>query len=202
MLARLYNAGWSFPNIYKLATFRRAGSAYRECMPVTDESRVPTEVTRRKFYVAMIYGLWSLMAAALSVPAAIYLLIPPKLRKMPEWVEAGDVSKLEPRAPVEIVFRQNRVDGWKIQSEKTTAWVVKLGDSHVVAYGPQCTHLGCAYHWDDNGNQFLCPCHSSVFSVDGTVVSGPAPRPLDRYDTKVENGKLLLGRLHPSQEKA
>jgi menaquinol-cytochrome c reductase iron-sulfur subunit len=202
MLSQFYNARESFPNIYKLATLRRACPAYGECMPVTDESRVPTEVTRRKFYVAMIYGLWSLIAAALSVPAAIYLLIPPKLRKMAEWVEAGDVSKLEPRAPVEMVFRQNRVDGWKIQSEKTTAWVVKLGGSQVVAYGPQCTHLGCAYHWDDNGNHFLCPCHSSVFSVDGAVVSGPAPRPLDRYDTKVENGKLLLGHLHASKEKA
>jgi Rieske Fe-S protein len=121
-------------------------------MPVMDQSGAPAQndLTRRKFYVAMIYGLWSLIAAALSVPAAIYLLIPPKLRKMPQWVAAGDVSSLDPRAPMEMVFRQNRVDGWKIQSEKTSAWVVKLADSEVVAYGPQCTHLGCAYHWDDN----------------------------------------------------
>jgi menaquinol-cytochrome c reductase iron-sulfur subunit len=166
-------------------------------MPVTDQSGAQTDVTRRKFYIAMIYGLWSLIAAALSIPAAIYLLIPPKLRKMPEWVEAGDVSNLEPRVPVEMVFRQNRVDGWKIQSEKTTAWVVKLG-AQVVAYGPQCTHLGCAYHWEESRNQFLCPCHTSVFSVDGAVVSGPAPRPLDRYQTKLENGKLLLGPLRQS----
>jgi menaquinol-cytochrome c reductase iron-sulfur subunit len=94
------------------------------------------------------------------------------------------------------------VDGWKIQSEKTTAWVVKLAGSQVVAYGPQCTHLGCAYHWDDNANHFLCPCHTSVFAVDGAVLSGPAPRPLDRYETKVENGKLLLGPLRQSKEKA
>ena len=44
-------------------------------------------VTRRNFYIAMIYGLWSIIAAALSIPAAIYLLIPPKLRKMAEWVD-------------------------------------------------------------------------------------------------------------------
>jgi menaquinol-cytochrome c reductase iron-sulfur subunit len=170
-------------------------------MPVTEQ----TEVTRRKFYIAMIYGLWSLIATALSIPAAIYLLIPPRLRKMPEWVEAGDVSKLEPRVPVEMVFRQNRVDGWKIQSEKTTAWVVKLSDAQnaqVVAYGPQCTHLGCAYHWDDNRDYFLCPCHTSIFSVDGSVVSGPAPRPLDRYETKVEKGQLLLGPLHQSSHQS
>jgi menaquinol-cytochrome c reductase iron-sulfur subunit len=107
---------------------------------------------------------------------------------------------------MEMVFRQNRVDGWKIQSEKTSAWVVKLADSEVVAYGPQCTHLGCAYHWDDSRNYFLCPCHSSIFNIDGTVISGPAPRPLDRYETKIEKGKLLLGALrqspHESKEKA
>jgi menaquinol-cytochrome c reductase iron-sulfur subunit len=193
-----------------MATHRRAGPSYRENMPATDQSgaqpvvetSAQDDVTRRKFHIAMIYGLWSIIAAALSIPAAIYLLIPPKLRKMPEWAEAGDVSSLEPRVPVEMVFRQNRVDGWKIQSEKTTAWVVKLGASQVVAYGPQCTHLGCAYHWDDSRNNFLCPCHTSVFAVDGAVVSGPAPRPLDRYETKVENGKLLLGPLHRSKEKA
>lgn len=167
-------------------------------MQATGES----EVTRRKFYTGMIYGLWSLIATALSIPAAIYLLIPPKLRKMPGWVEAGNVSNLEAGVPVEMVFRQNRVDGWKIQSERSTAWVVKLPDAQVVAYGPQCTHLGCAYHWDENRHHFLCPCHTSIFNMDGAVVSGPAPRPLDRYETKVENGELLLGALGTSKEKA
>jgi menaquinol-cytochrome c reductase iron-sulfur subunit len=171
-------------------------------MPVAGQTRTDTEVTRRKFYIAAIYGLWSLIAAALSVPAAIYLLFPPKLRKAPEWVDAGDVSKLEAGLPVEMVFRHNRVDGWKIQSEKSSAWVVKLADSRLVAFGPQCTHLGCAYHWDENHNHFLCPCHSSIFNVDGTVISGPAPRPLDRYETKVDKGELFLGALRQSKEKA
>jgi menaquinol-cytochrome c reductase iron-sulfur subunit len=175
-------------------------------MPAMEQSApepvIEAEVTRRKFYIGLIYGLWGIIAAALSTPAAIYLLFPPKLRKAPQWMEAGDVSKLDPKDPVEMVFRQNRVDGWKIQSEKSTAWVVKLPNSQIVAFGPQCTHLGCAYHWDENRNYFLCPCHSSTFGIDGKVVSGPAPRPLDRYETKVENGKLLLGALHESKEKA
>lgn len=171
-------------------------------MPVIDQSSTQGEVTRRKFYVGLIYGLWSLMAAALSVPAAIYLLFPPRLRKAPQWVEAGDISKLAPRDPLEMVFRQNQVDGWKIQSVKTTAWVVKLSNSELVAFGPQCTHLGCAYHWDEDRGHFVCPCHSSVFGMNGAVVGGPAPRPLDRYETKVVNGKLLLGPLHESKAKA
>ena len=72
----------------------------------------------------------------------------------------------------------------------------------MVAYGPQCTHLGCPYHWEESKNEFLCPCHSSVFGVDGKVVSGPAPRPLDRYETKLQGSKLLIGPLHQVSAKA
>ena len=157
------------------------------------------QTTRRTFYLSVIYGLWGIMAAALSIPSFVYLLFPPKARHEDEWVEAGDVSKIDAKTPQEVIFRRNRVDGWKILSEKSTAWVVKLPDNKVVAYGPQCTHLGCAYHWDEAKNEFICPCHSSIFSIDGKVVAGPAPRPLDRYETKVTGGKLLLGPLRESE---
>jgi Rieske Fe-S protein len=154
---------------------------------------------RRTFFISVIYGLWTLIAAALALPAVVYLFLPPKLRKEPEWVEAGDISRLEPSVPLELVFRRNRRDGWKVISEKSTVWVVKLPDG-IVAYGPQCTHLACAYHWEEDKRHFVCPCHTSVFSIDGKVVSGPAPRPLDRYETKVDKSKLLLGPLTETME--
>lgn len=164
--------------------------------------REPPGATRRSFYVVAIYGLWALITAALGLPAAIYLLLPPKVRKNEEWVEAGDLSQLAPNAPTALTFRRNRVDGWKIISENSTVWVVKRPDNTVVAFGPQCTHLGCPYHWDERKNEFLCPCHNSLFAIDGKVVSGPAPRPLDRYDVKVEGNKLLIGRLRVPEQSA
>jgi len=166
------------------------------------EPREAEGTTRRSFYIGAIYGIWGIISAALGLPAIAYLLLPPKVRKENEWIEIGDVSKLAPDSPVEITFRRNRVDGWKILSEKSTAWVVKQANNQVVAFGPQCTHLGCAYHWEENKNEFLCPCHSSVFAVDGKVVSGPAPRPLDRYQTKIQGTRLLIGPLDKSEQKA
>jgi menaquinol-cytochrome c reductase iron-sulfur subunit len=80
--------------------------------------------------------------------------------------------------------------------------VVRHAGNSVVAFGPQCTHLGCAYHWEESQNEFLCPCHDSLFSLDGAVLSGPARRPLDRYDTKTEGTELLLGRLRRSTGQA
>ena len=153
------------------------------------------ETTRRRFYLSFIYGLGSVMGAALAVPALAYLFLPPKLRKKEEWVEAGSLDQITPELPIEVIFHQNRTDGWKVTTEKRIAWVVELPDQNIVAYGPQCTHLGCAYHWEQNIHQFVCPCHNSFFSIDGKVLSGPAPRPLDRYKTKIENQKLLLGQL-------
>jgi menaquinol-cytochrome c reductase iron-sulfur subunit len=101
-----------------------------------------------------------------------------------------------------MTFRRNRIDGWKIISERSTAWVVKLPDNSITAFGPQCTHLGCAYHWEESKNEFICPCHNSIFAVDGRVISGPAPRPLDRYESKVEGTHLLLGRLEKPEPTA
>jgi len=146
--------------------------------------------------VGAIYGLWGMITAALSAPALIYLLFPPKARKTEEWVQVGDITRMAPNSPVEMAFRKNRVDGWKVTSEKSTAWVVKDAANRVTAFGPQCT-----YHWDDAKGEFLCPCHNSLFGVDGRVVSGPAPRPLDRYEVKVDGNKLLIGRLNTGGER-
>jgi menaquinol-cytochrome c reductase iron-sulfur subunit len=168
---------------------------------VADSQQTPG-VTRRRFYVASVYGLWALISAALGLPALIYLLVPPRMRRQSDWVEAGDIAHLTPNVPVEMTFRRNRVDGWKVTSEKSTAWVVKFPDQHVVAYAPQCTHLGCAYHWDQGKTEFVCPCHNSLFAVDGRVLGGPAPRPLDRYQTKTDGGKLLVGPLEQNPKQA
>jgi menaquinol-cytochrome c reductase iron-sulfur subunit len=125
----------------------------------------------------------------------VYLLFPPKVQRSGQWVDAADLTQIQPKVPEEVVFRRNRVDGWKVNSEKSTAWVVKVADNQAIAFAPQCTHLGCAYHWDEANKNFLCPCHTSTFDIDGKVLSGPAPRPLDRYMVKVEGTKLLIGEL-------
>ncbi|SRR3954467_114204 len=148
---------------------------------------------RRKFHLSVIYAMWAVITGAMTIPAAIYLMVPPRSKKKSGWVEAGDISQLKPNEPEEFVFRRDRLDGWKLTTEKSTAWVIKQADSKVVAFTPQCTHLGCAYSYDQNNKEFLCPCHTSTFGLDGKVLTGPAPRALDRYETKIAGNKLLLG---------
>lgn len=161
------------------------------------EAAVDVSPTRRNFYILLINGIMGVIGALLAIPAAVYLLFPPKARKGTQWVKTADISMLSVDKPTEISFQRTRADGWQLITEKTTAWVVKQPDNQVVAFTPTCTHLGCAYHWDDASHTFICPCHTSSFAIDGKVLGGPAPRPLDRYEVKIESGVLEIGPVEP-----
>jgi len=66
-------------------------------------------------------------------------------------------------------------------------WVNKQTIPYV-AFSGKCPHLGCGYKWRSHktrGQVFLCPCHLSIYDSAGTVLDGPAPRPLDVLPIKV-----------------
>ena len=169
-------------------------------MPVETHAVAPQGTTRRAFHLAVVYVLGALIGLALAIPTIMYLLVPPRTRKQSGYIDAGDVSQLAPGVPVQLSFQESRLDGWRLSTEKKTAWVVKEPSNQVVAFGPQCTHLGCAYHWEMEQGKFVCPCHGSYFSIDGKVLDGPAPRPLDRYVTKIVDNRLQIGELKQSTE--
>src|ERR1700719_3875884 len=108
---------------------------------MTEHSNPPSHRgghTRRSFHEVLIHGLMAVITATLAIPAVAYLFVKPKSKKRSDWVQAADITQLQPQKPEEVVFRRTRVDGWKVVDEKTTAWVVKTGDQNVVAYTPAC----------------------------------------------------------------
>jgi menaquinol-cytochrome c reductase iron-sulfur subunit len=107
-------------------------------------------------------------------------------------VDVGDPGDLPPGAPRQVAFRRTRIDGWKVHTERASAWIVKNTAGEIAAFSPLCTHLGCAYRWESSQRQFLCPCHGSRFDAAGKVLGGPAPRPLDRYEVRVEGSRVWL----------
>lgn len=149
-------------------------------------------MTRRSFLTRVIMGSAGLVAAALGGGGVSYFLSPLIKKKEESWVDLGPASDLRPGAPVKLEFVSRRRDAWATTEKRSTAWVSTPDGRRFTAFDPRCTHLGCPYRWDDAAKSFLCPCHAAVFDAEGKVVSGPAPRPLDRYEAKVEKGRLLI----------
>jgi len=149
------------------------------------------QVDRREFLKLAIFGAGSLLAACFGGAGLTYFLSPAFKQKQDAWVDLGPVGDIPQAGPVKMDYIQRQADGWTTVEGRSSAWVLRE-DLNVTVFNPHCTHLGCAYRWDDKREAFLCPCHSGVFDKKGNVISGPPPRPLDRYQAKIEEGRLYI----------
>jgi cytochrome b6-f complex iron-sulfur subunit len=94
--------------------------------------------------------------------------------KASSLVVAGPVDRFE--AGSVTAFREGRF------------YLARLDDGGFLALHRECTHLGCTVPWRQDEGRFICPCHASSFDIRGDVLSAPAPRPLDLFAVRIENG--------------
>ena len=150
------------------------------------------DLLRRRFFGRAIGAIAAVVAAAWAVPLGIYAVAPALKHRIREWADAGAVVDLDVDRPRELDVVVSRRDGWQEVRAVKSFWAHRAQNGEVVAFSAICPHLGCAFRWRAEEGRFVCPCHLSVFSLSGEVVSGPSPRPLDRLDVRVENGRLLV----------
>jgi len=149
-------------------------------------------VSRRNFMTRTIIGIIAFIGAAITVPLAGFSILPAIRKREPGWSDAGSASDLAVNEPQERRFTQIVKNGWQEDHVERTVWLVRKTDGSIRAFSPSCPHLGCGYRWFGQEQRFKCPCHASVFDIDGKVLGGPAPRPLDRLDAKVDDGRVLV----------
>ena len=68
----------------------------------------------------------------------------------------------------------------------------------VLALSDECTHQKCTVDYLPERHVIFCPCHGAQFSVTGAVLAGPAPRPLDRFATTMQDGQVIVDTTHRS----
>ncbi len=150
------------------------------------------DVSRRSFMVRTIIAIFAFIGASLGAALGGFGIIPALKKSEPGWSDAGTVADLVAGQPQERRFSEIVKSGWQSDKLDRTIWIVKKTDNSVAAYSSSCTHLGCGYRWVVAQQRFACPCHGSFFDINGAVLAGPAPRPLDALPTRVENNRLLV----------
>lgn len=98
-------------------------------------------------------------------------------------------STMPSGVPVEVPIQLTNASGaWVISS----VWLLKNADGTLTAYDPRCTHALCRYKWVAAQNRFLCNCHGGQFALDGTVLAGPPPKPLNKFPVKDTGGVVTV----------
>jgi Rieske Fe-S protein len=139
------------------------------------------KITRRSFLkiTSRVFTVIGLGAIAGPVIAYFY---PSELEDMPsEPVSVGAVDEL----PL-----------WKsktISFGRYPAMVINTPNG-LRAYSAVCTHFACIPNWDEELQQIVCPCHDGYFDpINGSVISGPPPTPLQALIVEVIDGEIFVG---------
>lgn len=151
------------------------------------------EVSRRDFLGVSILVMGGLIGLGFLVPAIAYIIGPALGRKeSQEWIRLGSTSKVEVGTPTLFKVKIEQQTGWIVNEEELSVYVFTEDGREYIAMSNVCTHLGCRVRWISDENKFFCPCHNAIFDERGFVVSGPPPRPLYRYEVKVEEDQLFI----------
>jgi menaquinol-cytochrome c reductase iron-sulfur subunit len=158
-----------------------------------DLSSNEEELGRRKFLAGIIGVVAGTVGFVVGVPAVAYIISPGvKQQSEAEWITLGPVSGLTVNVPSPFPYSRAIQDGWVQSSQAGVAYAVTYDGVNVTVYSDVCTHLSCRVTWRDERDAFVCPCHDGVFNVHGQVVSGPPPRPLDQFVSRIENGQVQI----------
>lgn len=57
----------------------------------------------------------------------------------------------------------------------------RLLSDDVRAFNALCTHMQCTVEYRADHDDIFCACHDGVYDLNGGNVSGPPPRPLEKY---------------------
>lgn len=73
------------------------------------------------------------------------------------------------------------------------AIVINRKEKGYIVLSKVCTHLGCLVKYEKERLLLICPCHAGTFDLEGNVISGPPPRPLQKFPFRVEGDNILIG---------
>jgi cytochrome b6-f complex iron-sulfur subunit len=137
---------------------------------------------RRNLLRWLLGGGFTASIISFLYPAIKFMNPPAVPEASTNEVAAGKVQDLRPNAG-KIVKFGNR-----------PALLVRVSETEWRAFSAVCTHLNCTVQYQDSTHQIWCACHNGFYDLNGKVVSGPPPKPLEQYTVHVRGDDLVISR--------
>jgi cytochrome b6-f complex iron-sulfur subunit len=139
-------------------------------------------VKRRNFLDIFFGGSLLATIAAFVYPVVRYVLPSKRTAVIQNSVAAAKVGELPPNAAKVFKFGS------------APAVLINTAEGKLVALSAICTHLTCTVRYDGETGTLFCPCHNGRFDLNGTVLSGPPPRPLETYAVEISGPDIIVTR--------
>jgi Rieske Fe-S protein len=137
----------------------------------------------RKGILDFIISLSGVALFLLLIFSTTIYIIPPKLGDSNvSKVIAAKVKELTPNSAK--IFRFGN----------TPAILINTPQGVLKAFSAVCTHLNCTVQYSQAARLILCACHNGKFDLNGKVVSGPPPKPLEEYKVNVAGNDIIVSK--------
>lgn len=143
--------------------------------------KITTEKESRRDFLKYVLRTGIAGFAVITAYPVLSFLKPPKQRE----VEVSSVS------------------GGKVDELKTgDSKIIRFGNKPVIlinqdgeglkAFSATCTHLDCTVQYNKEEKVIWCACHNGKYDLQGRNISGPPPRPLDKYIVKLKDNEIFI----------
>ncbi|MCZ2845454.1 MAG: Rieske 2Fe-2S domain-containing protein [Candidatus Bathyarchaeota archaeon] len=141
-----------------------------------------SKLSRRSFVNIFFGGSLIGTILAFLYPIIRFIVPPKQAESVINKVEAAKVGELTPHSFK--IFKFGNSPGILINTPS----------GELKAFTAICTHLACTVRYDDETETIHCPCHNGRFDLNGNVLSGPPPAPLEEYAVEISNGNIFVTR--------
>ena len=139
-------------------------------------------LTRRAFLRTLLQGGFFSLLGATLYPILRYLTPPKGAEASVSTAVAAKVDELAPNTAK--IFRFGNRPGILIHTP----------EGNLKAFSAVCTHLNCTVQYDEEASVIRCACHNGRFDLNGQVISGPPPRPLEPYQINVRGEEIVVSK--------
>jgi Rieske Fe-S protein len=144
---------------------------------------MPKERFSRRQFLNVLLGGGLFAGLCASFYAAARYLIPPDIPEAsPSTVVAARVGELDPDTAK--IFRFGAKPGL----------LLRLPDGSYRAFSGVCTHLDCTVQYRADLGHIWCACHDGHFDLNGVNISGPPPKPLDKFSVVIKGEDVLVSK--------
>ena len=140
------------------------------------------KITKREFINYILTGALMALAVTAAYSLSRYIMPPEGTETAVSSVVAGKMGALLPNSGK--IFKFGDKPGL----------LINTAGGELLAFNAVCTHLNCTVQYDPQARYIWCPCHNGRFDLNGKVISGPPPRPLEQYKVNIRGEDIVVSK--------